>query len=205
MSTCRASSSATTCSTWRASVGPSTEQLAKFHRENLETLTELLRWSGGRKIASLEAELDDYWEAFDPLFDWSPTEKILRSAGFLRSEVVPRREAVLRIAAQIEPSTTRIWPSKERKSRSRQVALATILIGCDGRPCCSGSWSHSSSCSGFGFSKQRSDEAERQMRELSQQLVNTQEEERKNLSRELHDHVAQVLTGLGWSSAGSNA
>jgi signal transduction histidine kinase len=44
--------------------------------------------------------------------------------------------------------------------------------------------------------EQRSEEAERQMRELSQQLVNTQEEERKNLSRELHDHVAQVLTGL---------
>ena len=34
------------------------------------------------------------------------------------------------------------------------------------------------------------------MRELSQQIVDTQEEERKNLSRELHDHVAQVLTGL---------
>jgi signal transduction histidine kinase len=34
------------------------------------------------------------------------------------------------------------------------------------------------------------------MRELSQRLVHTQEEERKNLSRELHDHVAQVLTGL---------
>jgi signal transduction histidine kinase len=34
------------------------------------------------------------------------------------------------------------------------------------------------------------------MRELSQQLVNTQEEERKGLSRELHDHVAQVLTGF---------
>ena len=34
------------------------------------------------------------------------------------------------------------------------------------------------------------------MRELSQQLVATQEEERKNLSRELHDHVGQVLTAL---------
>jgi signal transduction histidine kinase len=44
--------------------------------------------------------------------------------------------------------------------------------------------------------ERRSEEAEHQMRELSQQLVNTQEEERKNLSRELHDHVAQVLTGL---------
>jgi signal transduction histidine kinase len=42
----------------------------------------------------------------------------------------------------------------------------------------------------------RSQESERHMRELSQQLVNTQEEERRNLSRELHDHVAQVLTGL---------
>jgi signal transduction histidine kinase len=34
------------------------------------------------------------------------------------------------------------------------------------------------------------------MRQLSQRVVATQEEERKNLSRELHDHVAQVLTGL---------
>jgi signal transduction histidine kinase len=40
------------------------------------------------------------------------------------------------------------------------------------------------------------EEAERQMRELSQQLVATQEEERKKLSRELHDHVGQVLTAL---------
>jgi signal transduction histidine kinase len=38
--------------------------------------------------------------------------------------------------------------------------------------------------------------AERQMRELSQQLVATQEEERKKLSRELHDHVGQMLTAL---------
>jgi signal transduction histidine kinase len=40
------------------------------------------------------------------------------------------------------------------------------------------------------------EDAERQMRELSQRLVAMQEDERRNLSRELHDHVAQVLTAL---------
>ena len=34
------------------------------------------------------------------------------------------------------------------------------------------------------------------MRHLSQQLVATQEDERKKLSRELHDHVGQLLTAL---------
>jgi signal transduction histidine kinase len=44
--------------------------------------------------------------------------------------------------------------------------------------------------------KLHAEEAERQLRELSQQLVATQEEERKKLSRELHDHVGQMLTAL---------
>ncbi len=44
--------------------------------------------------------------------------------------------------------------------------------------------------------KARAQDAERQMRELSQQLVAAQEEERRKLSRELHDHVGQMLTAL---------
>jgi signal transduction histidine kinase len=44
--------------------------------------------------------------------------------------------------------------------------------------------------------KRRAQEAEGHMRELSQQLVAAQEEERRKLSRELHDHVGQMLTAL---------
>ena len=38
--------------------------------------------------------------------------------------------------------------------------------------------------------------AERQLRQLSQQLVSSQEQERKSISRELHDEIGQSLTAL---------
>src|SRR5437762_12242849 len=71
---------------------------------NMATVAELraLAEPHAEHIVSLEAKLDDYWSAYDPLFDWTPAEKIARSARFLRIEVVPRREAVLAIAQEIE-------------------------------------------------------------------------------------------------------
>ena len=42
----------------------------------------------------------------------------------------------------------------------------------------------------------RLETAEAEMRNLSQQLVNSQEQKRRSLSRELHDHVGQMMTAL---------
>ena len=44
--------------------------------------------------------------------------------------------------------------------------------------------------------RQQTADAETEMRTLSQQLVKAQEQERRHLSRELHDHVGQMLTAL---------
>lgn len=173
------------------------EQIAQFRKTNMETLAELKALiEHDDQIASLQAKLDDYWQTFDPLFDWTITEKILRSAAFLRREVVPRREAALTIAREIEELNNENLAAQRQEVARRQSAVRdelrnmlwqTVLLG-------------------LGVSivvvwrlrvlERRSDQAEHQMRELSQQLVNAQEEERKHLSRELHDHVAQVLTGL---------
>ena len=79
------------------------EQIALFRRTTMATLAELRSLIGrDEQIAGLQAKLEDYWETFDPLFDWSPAEKILRSATFLRREVVPRRDAALEVAREIE-------------------------------------------------------------------------------------------------------
>jgi len=44
--------------------------------------------------------------------------------------------------------------------------------------------------------QKKTERAEERLRLLSQQLVSSQEQERKNLSRELHDEIGQLLTAL---------
>jgi signal transduction histidine kinase len=173
------------------------DQLTDFRQTNMATLAELRTLvQHDDRIASLQTKLDDYWAAFDPLFDWTTGEKILRSASFLRREVVPRREAALSIAQEIEELNNANVASQREEVARRYAAFRAGLQRLLWQSLLLGISVAVVVVFRLRILERRSEQAEEQMRELSQQLVNTQEEERKNLSRELHDHVAQVLTGL---------
>jgi signal transduction histidine kinase len=155
------------------------------------------------RILNLQTRLDDYWATFDPLFDWTPAEKIMRSAAFLRREVVPRREAVLAIAQEIEALNNANVVAQRAEVARRHDAFREDLQRLLWRSVLLGLAVALGAVFRLRVLEHRSDEqrsvaqeAERQMRELSQRLVAAQEQERKHLSRELHDHVAQVLTAL---------
>lgn len=181
------------------------DRLAAFRHTNMSTVDEMrvLDAAHAERIENLRSQLDDYWQTFEPLFDWTATEKILRSASFLRKEVVPRREAILAIAQEIEElnnanlGTQRaevIQRESGFRGDLRRVMIQTLVLGVVVAL---------TAVLRLAILERRSDaqrvvaeNAERQMRLLSQRLVATQEEERRHLSRELHDHVGQVLTAL---------
>lgn len=172
-------------------------RIGDFRQTTMATLAELKGLiQRDDQIAGLQAKLDEYWKTFDPLFDWTPAEKMALSAGFLRQEVVPRREAALTIAQEIEElNNANVAIQREEVARRhtafrddlRRLMWQTVMLGLGVAVIV---------VARLHVLERHSEDAENQMRELSQRLVSAQEEERKNLSRELHDHVAQVLTGL---------
>jgi signal transduction histidine kinase len=181
------------------------QRLEMFRETNLATIAELRDLLPGHEdqVLSLQTKLDDYWATFDPLFDWTPGEKLMFSVGFLRREVVPRRDAVLSIAQQIEELNNTNLQEQRAEATRRHAAFRNDLDRLLWRSLLLGLAVALIVVFRMRVLERRSEEqrafanlAEQRMRELSQQLVATQEEERKNLSRELHDHVGQVLTAL---------
>jgi signal transduction histidine kinase len=182
------------------------DRIAEFRTANLATLAELRALVGGEqseRIQSLQKQLDEYWRAFDPLIDWTIMEKITLSGRFLRREVIPRREAVLVMAEDIEKLNNANLAAQGAEVTRQQAAFRSELYGLLWRTLLLGVVVALAAVIRLRVLERRSEvqkqlaqRAERHLRELSQQLVAAQEDERRKLSRELHDHVGQMLTAL---------
>lgn len=155
------------------------------------------------RLARLQDEVEGYWDALDPLFEWTPKEKAASSWGFLRREVLPRRRAALAITGEIAKLTEANFEQQRQEAYRSQVSLAgfiqrmlviTVLLGLGIAALTvlriTKLEKHSAE------QRLRTEEAETELRRLSRQLVQAQEEERKSISRELHDEVGQMLTAL---------
>ena len=184
------------------------QRIVDYRRQNMLAFEELWSLVKGneetdQRLNTLRTQLEQYWQKLDPLFDWTPSEKLTQSARFLRNEVTPSRVAVLAIATEIEELNNATMATQRTEVQLQQARLRGDLNRLLGFSLLVGALVAITTVIRLRRLERRSDEqramaeeAERQMRLLSQQLVATQEAERTNLSRELHDHVGQVLTAL---------
>ncbi|MGB9606863.1 MAG: hypothetical protein ACPL88_13395, partial [Bryobacteraceae bacterium] len=161
--------------------------------QGLEELRGMLDPEDAPKLGRLREELDRYWDSLDPLFEWTPRQKLAFSALFLRQQVLPRRNAVLELARELRKLNDASLERQRRQIEHKHAELprqlarmlaATLLLGAI--------VSVVSIRRIYGLERRterewrRAERAEQELRRLSQQLVRAQEEERKSISRELH-------------------
>ena len=167
--------------------------LREATRKTLEELHASASPAERERIARLQSNLDDYWETYDPLFGWTPAQKLYLSAPFLRQNVLPRRNAVLELTRDIEALNNAslaqqraVVADQEHELRRLFARMLWITMGL-GVAIAIGAGLR------FHYVETRFED---QYRRISQMMVRAQEEERKRLSRELHDQVGQMLTAL---------
>jgi signal transduction histidine kinase len=146
-------------------------------------------------LTQLRRELQAHWDPTEIVLDWTPEEKRARHAQMLRQRL-RRREEIFTLARQVEQLMTENYTrERQRITRAEQdfesslgwTTAAALLAGII--------------IAGIAMARMRalerqSEAAESELRLLSGQLRTAQEQERKYLSRELHDQIGQMLTGL---------
>lgn len=166
---------------------------------HLDSLQPLV---GDEAVAKVRRNFDLYFASIEPLLVWRSDDLPIPYAA-LRRKIQPRRGDVVELLDELQTSNDaalqrdvqRIALTEEQFTASLQkmmiasalvgifVALASILRV------------HSLERRNERQHR-RTEQAEQEMRRLSQQLVHAQEDERRSISRELHDEVGQMLTAL---------
>jgi signal transduction histidine kinase len=143
----------------------------------------------------LHEELATYWDPTEVVLDWSPEEKRAQRAEMLRQRV-RRRQEIFALAEQAERLVTTNFVKERQKITTADREFRISLGWTTGIALLLGLGIAGGTLARMLALERQSQIAESQLRLLSVQLRTTQEQERTYLSRELHDQVGQMLTGV---------
>lgn len=157
----------------------------------------------GQIYQELRRQIDQYWRVLDPVLSWAPEQRSRKGYRFLRDDLLPRRSSALGIADTIASANQQRLLERDGRllalfSNFRsELILALLVMILFGVVQAVASTIHSLRLERKTVSHLIDvTEARHQLKQLSAKLVTSQEDERKNLSRELHDAVGQSLSAV---------
>ena len=171
--------------------------------QNITRLRETLPAYEMSVLDGLKTTVDDYVAAVQSVFDWTPQQRLERAAYFLREQQRPNRKTILAVAANLAELNASAYAEQEQqttlseqqfKSDLRQSLLFTVLAGLI--VSVAGILRMRSLERRAVDARQRAEETTVEIRNLSARLRHAQEDERRTISRELHDEVGQMLTAM---------
>jgi len=169
-------------------------------RKDLTTLMDLIGGNQKPQIIALQQGLDQYWSSIQQGLSSS---RLKHGQQELFTELEHQPERVLDLAGRIDALNQASLARQEQESEGQQAKLrefaiaATLVLLLLEVAIAIFSTAYMLRLDNVSEAeRKRAEKAEQELRRLSNQLVRVQEEERKAISRELHDEVGQILTGL---------
>ncbi len=154
-------------------------------------------------IRQLRHGIDRYRRSIAPIFNWTAAQRQAQGAELLRKNVVPERAAVLNTTGEIESlrsiglrnERTALVGARQAFRKSMLIALLALLSFVFVVALVTSIRLRSLERQAQRLQLQTERDREN-LRDLSLRMVRTQEDERRSISRELHDQVGQLLTAI---------
>jgi signal transduction histidine kinase len=150
---------------------------------------------------ALQREIQEYWQTLDPVLAWSAQRRHREGFRFLHDDILPRRSSTLSIADTISSLNQQQLLERNEQIihmfsglRNRLIIGVLLMFLC-GLTLAFATAIHILRLEGRTMAHLTEvTHARQELRSLSARLVDTQENERKNISRELHDAVGQSMS-----------
>lgn len=174
------------------------EQFTAIQKSAQDKLALIRREMGAEAPEALEKlrnEVDSYLRPVQQALNWEPVETAGLRWYLLRIQAKQRTTA-LRLAAEIDELNSKALAEQQSRIADAESRFRRTLALISGACVALGLLVAVLTVVHLQRLERRSAEMQSELRRLSQEMVKVQENERRTISRELHDEVGQMLTGL---------